>query len=196
MPRDEGEFRSFVQSRWPALVRYAYVLTGDAGHAEDAVQAALERTWRRWRQVRTDRPEAYVRSAIVHEVISRRRWLRRRVAETPLYVTESVRSAVSDGAESRARREVVWSELSSLPPRMRAVVVLRIWEDLSVEQTAELLGCSTGSVKSQLSRGLDRLRARAGLRAEVGFGETSAGGERLVDATCQADVACEGGAVR
>ncbi|HET9657136.1 MAG TPA: sigma factor [Kineosporiaceae bacterium] len=78
------EFHDFVQARWAYLVRCAYLLTGDPMHAEDAVQVALERTWRRWRQVVTDRPEAYVRTAIARAAISRHRARRRRVAESPL----------------------------------------------------------------------------------------------------------------
>lgn len=164
---DEGDFHAFVQARWPALVRYAYLLTGDLGHAEDVVQVALEGTWRRWRHVRTDRPEVYVRTAIARRVVSRHRMLRRRVAESAL--TSSVAEPASDPTAATATREAVWRELRSLPPRMRAVVVLRLWEDLSEEDTARVLGCSTGSVKSQLSRATARLRERAGLREVAGL---------------------------
>jgi RNA polymerase sigma-70 factor (sigma-E family) len=169
---DDQDFHAFVQARWVALVRYAYLLTGDVGHAEDVVQVALEGTWRRWRQLRTDRPEVYVRAAIAHRVVSRHRMLRRRVAESAM--TATVPAAATDPTASTATREAVWRELSALPPRMRAVVVLRIWEDLSEQDTAAALGCSTGSVKSQLSRALARLRGRDVLRDAVGLGEAPA----------------------
>jgi RNA polymerase sigma-70 factor (sigma-E family) len=164
---DDEDFHGFVQARWPALVRYAYLLTGDLGHAEDVVQVALEATWRRWRHVRTDRPEVYVRTAIARRVVSRHRMLRRRVAEAAL--GPDVTAQIADPTERTAGRELVWRELRALPPRMRAVVVLRVWEDLSEQDTAAALGCSTGAVKSQLSRAMARLRERAALREAVGL---------------------------
>ncbi|WP_198955071.1 SigE family RNA polymerase sigma factor [Kineosporia sp. R_H_3] len=164
---DGGDFHAFVQSRWSALVRYAYLLTGDLGHAEDLVQVALEGTWRRWRHVRAVRPEVYVRTAIARRAVSRGRMLRRRVREAEL--TSRVEPPAPDPTEASAAREAVWRELRSLPPRMRAVVVLRVWEDLSEAETAALLGCSTGAVKSQLSRAVDRLAGRSALREAVGL---------------------------
>lgn len=166
-PLDEADFHQFVASRWTALVRYAYLLTGDLGHAEDLVQVALEGTWRRWRYVRSERPEVYVRTAIARRAASRGRMLRRRVRESEL--TGRVEQPVPDPMEATAARDAVWRELRSLPPRMRAVVVLRVWEDLSEAATAELLGCSTGTVKSQLSRAVDRLARRSLLREAVGL---------------------------
>jgi RNA polymerase sigma-70 factor (sigma-E family) len=163
----ERQFRELVQARWTSLVRYAYLLTGDRGEAEDAVQAALERTLRHWTRIRDDRPEAYIRAAVTNGVISRRRWRMRRPAEAPLEdgASAEARPGVGDGADERAVRAVIWQELQSLPPRMRAVVVLRLWEDLPEAEVARLLGCSVGSVKSQLSRALVRLRARPELIA-------------------------------
>jgi RNA polymerase sigma-70 factor (sigma-E family) len=148
------DFATFVEARWPALVRYAFALTGDRGHAEDVVQQALERCWRRWRSVRPDGCEAYVRTTVARLVISR--WRARRVTETQLGGTD--RPVAGDPAESYALRDALWRALGELPPRMRAVVVLRFVEDLSEAQTAELLGCSIGSVKSHASRGVARLR--------------------------------------
>lgn len=173
MEGDDDSFRGFVQARWASLVRYAYALTGDVGAAEDAVQTALEASWRRWPTIRTGRPEAYVRTAITRHVISRRRWLGRRPQERRITDEPPVRTAAGDGADSRALQALVWAELQALPPRMRAVVVLRVWEDLGESEVAALLGCSVGSVKSQLSRGLDRLRERAGLREVAGLGPPS-----------------------
>jgi DNA-directed RNA polymerase specialized sigma24 family protein len=92
----ERQFRELVQARWTSLVRYAYLLTGDRGEAEDAVQAALERTLRHWTRIGDDRPEAYIRAAVTNGVISRRRWRSRRPAEAPL----------ADGAWAEGRRRV------------------------------------------------------------------------------------------
>ena len=148
------DFAGFVEARWPALVRYAYALTGDRGHAEDVVQQALERCWRRWRTIRADGCEAYVRTVVARLVVSRRRV--RRVAETPL--EDADRPVTADPEESLALRDVLWRALAGLPPRMRAVVVLRYVEDLPEAEVARTLGCSVGSVKSQSSRGVARLR--------------------------------------
>lgn len=164
-PGPEAEFRELVALRWAALVRYAYLLTGDHGHAEDLVQQALERTWRRWRTVRIDAPEAYVRAAIANGAAARGRT--RRVRETSWDVAGPVaeaRAVAADGVPP-AEREPLWLALADLPPRMRAVVVLRLWEDLSEAQTARVLGCAPGTVKSQLSRALERLRAADAVRA-------------------------------
>jgi len=153
---DQAGFRAFVEARWPALVRFAYSLTTDRADAEDVVQLALERCWRRWRHVRMEGAEAYVRTAIARLVISR--WRRRRLEEAPL---EGADQAVGAGPEETVvLHDVLWRELAELPPRMRAVVVLRFVEDLSEAQTAALLGCSVGTVKSQASRALARLRVR------------------------------------
>ena len=167
------DFRAFVEARWPALVRYAYALTGDRGHAEDVVQQALERTWRRWRHVRIDTAEGYVRTAIARLVISR--WRARRVTEVPL---DRGGSPTRDGPEEAyAVHDVLWRELAALPPRMRAVVVLRFVEDLTEEQTARTLGCSVGTVKSQTARAMARLRERSPLLELTGRAVTPERGE-------------------
>lgn len=175
---DDGSFPAFVAARWPAMVRYAYLLTGDVDAAQDAVQTALEKCWGRWSSIAADRPEAYVRAAVTNAVISRHRWRVRRVREVALDDAldpfaagyGSAAGAVGDGAEGRAVHAVLWREVQALPPRMRAVVVLRLWEDLPEAEVAVLLRCSVGSVKSQLSRALARLRDRAELRELVGLG--------------------------
>jgi RNA polymerase sigma-70 factor (sigma-E family) len=152
-PADDG-FRAFVEQQWGPLVRVAYLLTGDRGHAEDLVQAALEKTHRKWARVsRMEAPVAYVRKAMVNTATSWRR--RRRVSEVPLLVTDS--PAVDANGPVEQRQQVV-AALRTLPPRMRAVLVLRYFADLSEAEVADLLGCSVGTVKSQASRGLDRLR--------------------------------------
>lgn len=178
MGQAERQFEDFVLARRGDLVRFAYALTGDVMHAEDVVQVVLERTWRRWSQVVGDRPEAYVRTAIARTAISRYRTLLRRVREAPLETVVPLLAVGDDGArsaEARDMREVLWAELALLPPRMRVVVVLRVWEDLSEADTARLLGCSVGTVKSQLSRGMARLRERSRIRQLAGQ-EPVAGG--------------------
>jgi len=185
MARDDAGFHDFVEARWTSLVRYAYVLTGDVGEAEDVVQAALESSWRRWSSVRSDRPEAYVRTAVARQVISRHRWRSSRPKERPAGDALPEGPAASDGRDGpdgHALRDLVWREMQELPPRMRAVVVLRLWEDMSEAEVARVLGCSTGSVKSQLSRGTERLRQRTGLREAVGMAPPPAGPGAAPDA--------------
>ena len=154
---DDDGFRAFVERWWAPLTRTAYLLTGDRGHAEDLVQAALEKTHRKWDRVGAmDVPEAYVRRAMVNTAISWRR--RRRVTEVPLLASDVV--PAGDEFRRVEQRQQVVAALRALPPRMRAVLVLRYFEDLSEQDVADTLGCSVGTVKSQASRGLDRLRTR------------------------------------
>lgn len=152
-------FREFVEARWTAFVRFGYVLTGDAGHAEDLVQHALERCWRRWGRIESESPERYVKAAMANLAASR--WRRRRFAEVRL-ADGAEGPAVDGGERALAVRDLVWREVQQLPPRMRAVVVLRWLEDMTEAETAAALGCSVGSVKSQSSRALARLRERIG----------------------------------
>lgn len=149
-------FGEFVELRWQGLVRFGYLLTGDWAAAEDLTQAALERTWARWERGRVDRPESYVKAAMANQM--RSRWRRRTVEVADGRNRDH--PAPSDMPGDHALREALWAELLRLPVKMRAVIVLRVWEDLSEAETARLLGCSTGSVKSQMSRGMQRLRAR------------------------------------
>jgi RNA polymerase sigma-70 factor (sigma-E family) len=152
---DDESFRVFVRAHWEPLVRTAFLLTGDRGYAEDLVQAALEKTHRKWERVSVmESPVAYVRRAMVNTAISWRR--RRRFSEVPLL---GVDGAGSDPYGPVDQRQQILAALRRLPPRMRAVLVLRYFEDLAEADIAHALGCSTGSVKSQASRGLDRLRA-------------------------------------
>ena len=153
--RDDEDFRAFVERQWAPLTRTAYLLTGDRGTAEDLVQAALEKTHRKWGRVAAmAAPEAYVRRTMVNTAISWRR--RRRVSEVPLLAHDSFASA--DEYQRVEQRQQVVAALRKLPPKMRAVLVLRYFEDLSEADVAGTLGCSVGTVKSQASRGLDRLR--------------------------------------
>ncbi len=158
LDRDSAEvsFRRFVAARWGVLQRYAFLLTGDHQLAEDVVQVALEKCWRRWDKIRADSPESYVRAAVANTAASRHR--RRRHPETSLDEIVRQPAQVNDHAETYALRAGLWAGLNDLPPRQRTIVVLRLWEDRSVEETARVLGISTGAVKSQLSKATAQLR--------------------------------------
>ncbi len=147
--------REFVEVRYVELLRTAYLLTGSRPAAEDLVQNALLRVMRRWSTL--DDPMAYLRRVMVN--LSSRGW--RRMARLGELLTDRApeRPDGSDLASRVAARDEVLRALATLPPRTRAVLVLRYWEDLSETQIAETLGCSVGSVKSQASRGLARLRS-------------------------------------
>lgn len=168
----DHDFRAFVHARWPALVRFAWTLVGDQGHAEDLVQLALERCWRHWSRIEPGHGEAYVRASLVNLAVSRSRHVRRRVRETAL--DETVHERPAEAGDRAAPDELLLAELRALPPRMRAVVVLRFLEDRSEAQTAQLLRCSVGTVKSQSARALARLRERPGLR-ELASGSVAEG---------------------
>lgn len=152
--RDRGaDYDAFVLGASPRLLRAAYLLTGDRGAAEDLLQDVLERLYIAWPRVQD--PSAYARRSLVHA--STNRWRRRsRRRETQLTSEHDV--GVPDLADPGAERDRVVRALAHLPAGQRAVVVLRYLEDLSEAQTAEALGCSTGTVKSQTSRALARLR--------------------------------------
>jgi RNA polymerase sigma-70 factor (sigma-E family) len=148
----DDEFAEFV-TRWsPALLRVAFLLTSDRGAAEDLLQTALLKTARHWGRLSDrDAAYAYVRRVIVTTHTS---WLRRRRVHEVLL--EEMPDRCSEAPVIEAGRAL--RALEDLPPRMRAVVVLRWYEGLTEAETAEALGCSLGSVKSQSSRGLARLR--------------------------------------
>ncbi len=153
------EFDDFVRERSAALLRMAYALTGDHGHAEDLLQTALLRTARRWASAR-NAPEAYARQVLVNLCRDRVRWLRRRPRESAL--AEAAEPTTVDAmdavAEQVGQRRSLIQALTDLPMAQRHVVVLRFLEDLSVAETAELLGISQGTVKSYTSRALSSLR--------------------------------------
>jgi RNA polymerase sigma-70 factor (sigma-E family) len=152
-------FDAFARGRMRELLRFAHVLTGDPDRAADLVQDALERTLLAWPRIeRKDDPEGYVRRAIVNRHISVWRRLRRErlVAETP--------ETAYDGDGGRDRD--LWNALATLPPRQRAVLVLRYYEDMSEADCAAVLGCSIGTVKSQAFKALARLRGQAGTDQE------------------------------
>jgi RNA polymerase sigma-70 factor (sigma-E family) len=154
----DDDLHEFVRAAWPRLLRTAHLLCGNREDAEDLTQAALVKVIRHWRRVeRADDPFAYARAVLVNTAASR--WRRdRRLTELLPGVGARATAAVPDPAGGVATRDAVRRALAGLPPRTRAVLVLRYFEDLSEAQTAQALGCSVGSVKSQASRGLARLR--------------------------------------
>ena len=156
MDTTEDDFARFVRARWDSLVRTAYLLTGDRGRAEDLVQTTLVKVHRRWSHVAAESPYAYTRAALANESASW--WRRRRVAESLGDVPVHADRAHGDAYAAVDARDELARAVLRLPPRMRAVIVLRYFEDLSEADTAAALGMSAGSVKSQASRGLERLR--------------------------------------
>ena len=152
MDAEAAAFDAFVRARLPALLRFAYALTGDPHTAADLVQDALERTGMRWNKIeRQGDPEGYVRRAIINGRVSR--WRKHRRETLVDCVPERMTSY-----EVPSRDEQLWQLLATLPPRQRAVLVLRYYEDLSEVQIAATLGCSPGTVKSQSSKALAKLR--------------------------------------
>ena len=157
--QSEAEFREFYSTRWHRLLRTAYLLTGDHGRAEELLQSAMMRAYRHWRRIeRTDAPEVYVRRIMVNLSITW--WRRRRVPEV---LTGSVPEyGGADGQAAHAQRDELAQAVRKLPPRMRAVLVLRYFEDLSEADTAHALGCSVGTVKSQSHAAIKHLRTLLG----------------------------------
>ena len=143
------------------LFRTAYAVSGDRQLAEDALQAGLVSAYASWSRVaRSDNPEAYVRRIVMNQLFAWHRRARNR-HEVILEVVPEVPAAES--LEDRlGDADLVWQALRELPPRQRAVVVLRYVEDLSERETAELLGIQPGTVKSQAAGGLAHLRVRLG----------------------------------
>ena len=158
--RDSAAFAEFVGARSGALFRAAYLMVGDHGLAEDLLQEALTKTYVAWPRLReVDKAEAYTRKAITTTAIS---WWRRKA-----WKNEKPRDDVPDlgqtgQAEHFAQQDWLWQELQNLAPKQRAAIVLRYYEDLTEAQTAEALGVSIGTVKSQVSDGLKRLRRLMG----------------------------------
>ncbi|MFD9947344.1 SigE family RNA polymerase sigma factor [Nonomuraea sp. NPDC059023] len=149
-------FREFVLARQQALMRTAYLLTGDAHLAEDLLQSVLVKVVGHWaRLARDGNPEAYTRKALVNQYIS---WRRRSRPESP---SASLPEHGRRYDEAALDRIVLRQALARLTPKQRAVLVLRFWEDLTEAQTAQVLGCSLGTVKSQTHHALSRLRAQA-----------------------------------
>ena len=153
------DFASYVAARRPALLRWARAVAGDPHSAEDLLQDSLVRVLPRWEGLRERAAaDAYVRRTITRQYVSwqRQPWRRDEVASDDLSDT------VPDvGARPPADADRLWDLVLALPPQQRAAVALRYYEQLSVAETAAVLGCSTGTVKSNTSRGIAALRRLA-----------------------------------
>ena len=154
---DRGSFDDFVATRSTRLLRTAYLLTHDRALAEDLVQTSLAKAWFAWGRI-DGQPDAYVRRVMVNTYSS---WWRRRWNGEVATAELPERAAAAGHRPEDVRvddRTDLWRALARLPRRQRAVVVLRFYEDLSEIETAEILQCSVGTVKSQASRALAKLR--------------------------------------
>ncbi len=173
----EAQFRHFVATRSTALLRTAYLLAGDWATAEDLLQISLTKTYLAWKRLgHIDAVEAYARRVLVNTSTSwwRRRWHRERPTET------MPEMPAPDSSERHVERDELWRHVQQLPPRQRAVLVLRYYEDMSEQDTARLLGVTVGTVKSQSSRALATLRDRlAAERAQESAAERA---QEAVDA--------------
>jgi RNA polymerase sigma-70 factor (sigma-E family) len=152
--RRDAEFTEYVAARLAALRRVAFLLCQDWDRADDLVQGAITRLYVHWARARVvEHVDAYTRTILVREFLSERRtpWARRVTLPGRL---PDVGGAVTDHAAALDVR----TALAMLPPRQRATLVLRFYCDLNVGQTAQILGCSPGTVKSQTAKGLDSLR--------------------------------------
>jgi RNA polymerase sigma-70 factor (sigma-E family) len=162
MPVDESSYRTFVASRRQSLRRTAYFLVGDWHLAEDLVQVVLTKLYLSWGRVqRRDNVSAYVHKTLVNAYIdhTRRPSRREHATDTP---PDHVGNGDPESSTGPLMRHRLISALADVPPMQRAVLVLRFWDDLSIAQVADVLNCSIGNVKSQTSRGLDRLRTVLG----------------------------------
>jgi len=158
---ERDAFRDYVAARSPALLRTAYLITGSRSDAEDLLQTSLAKTYLAWTRIRDrNSVDAFVRRVLVNTHTSS--WRRhRRVAETPVERLPEITGR--DATADSDLHDALWAALRSLPPKMRAAVVLRYYEDLSEADVAEVLGCSIGTVKSQTAPALAKLRDDAGL---------------------------------
>jgi RNA polymerase sigma-70 factor (sigma-E family) len=159
----DTDFTAYLGARQARLLRTAYLLTGDQHAAEDLLQTSLAKLYLAWDKVRDrDSVDAYVRRIMVNENNSlwRRGWRRREVTTETLPETEGVHDQYDEGVG-----DAVWRVVQTLPRKARAVVVLRYYEQLSEAETADVLGISVGTVKSQTSRALAALRERIGEEA-------------------------------
>jgi RNA polymerase sigma-70 factor (sigma-E family) len=174
MARDLAEFSDFAAARWGSLFRTAYLLTGDHGLAEDLLQTTLVKCYVAWPRLREHAAaDAYVRKALTNTFLSWRRkksWGREEPTDDP------PEPGVGDTTTDIAVRHLMIDALSRLPARQRAVIVLRFYDDLGVDQVAAAMGCSTGTVKSQTSDGLAKLRDILGADLDIETTRTRARG--------------------
>ena len=157
-----GQFPAYVAARHAALLRMAYLVTGDRHDAEDLLQTALAKTYLAWDRIEDKcAADAYVRRVLINTHTSW--WRRRKVDEYPTDDVPEPRTG-HDAMADWDRRAALWAALGRLPRRQRAMVVLRFYEGLTEAETARTLGVAVGTVKSTVSRALEKLRQDAGLR--------------------------------
>jgi RNA polymerase sigma-70 factor (sigma-E family) len=162
----ELSFEDFVRARSSSLLRTALLLVGqNRAEAEDLLQLALERAYRHWARIcRTDDPERYVRRILANASADRWRKIARRAEQA--MPAGYPGPTIPDHTAQFAEHDLLLRALAALPPGQRAVLVLRYFDDLSEADTAQMLGCSVGTVKSQAARALDRLRSTVDLVAD------------------------------
>jgi RNA polymerase sigma-70 factor (sigma-E family) len=164
------DFEEFVVAALPDLLRFGVVLTGDRHRADDLVQIALVKTMRRWSYITHDQPVAYVRRVMVNTHLS---WWRGRRPESQLPDTFDVVDTTR-GVAAYDDQDQLARGLAALPPRQRAVVVLRYYVGLSEAEIADTLGCTPGTVKSQAAKAL------ISLRRHLGTPDGNVAGDRVV----------------
>jgi len=152
-------FEEYAASAWPALYRYAYLLAGNHPDAEDVAQQTLIKAHQAWARVTaSDSPNAYVRRMLTNTYLSGKRPKKRRFE----LLTDAPPEPAHAPSASSEDRMALWPHVLALPPRQRAVIVLRYYEDLNEAEIADALGCSRGNVKSTAHRALQALRAAIG----------------------------------
>ena len=161
--RERTGFDEFVAARSSGLLRTAYLLTHDHALAEDLLQTSLAKAWFAWSRIEKD-PEPYVRKVLVNTFAS---WWRRKWNGEHAYADLPEPAPAGSAHDASDQRQDLWTAMARLPRRQRAVVVLRFVEDLSEAETARLLGISPGTVKSQTSKALAKLRIDPALAAET-----------------------------
>ncbi|HET8987079.1 MAG TPA: SigE family RNA polymerase sigma factor [Humibacillus sp.] len=156
-PDREADFTAYVRARQASFARFAYLLTGDPHSAQDLVQSALAKVYGKWDHIAAvDHPDAYVRKVMVNEHTT---WWRRQWRHRERTDSELIRVLEPPAAAEPTHDGDLWGHVRNLAPQQRAAVVLRYYEDLSEAQTAEILGCTVGTVKSHTSRAIRSLRA-------------------------------------
>lgn len=151
-----GSFDDFVDERLDGLLRYASVLTCDPDLAQDVVQEVLLRAQQKWRRIGPmAAPTAYVKRMITNEYLS---WRRRRAVHEAAVVATARDELIDDPSGSYNEREAMLARIAALPPKQRAALVLRYYEDRTDGEIAEMLGCGASTVRSHLARGLASLR--------------------------------------
>lgn len=160
MGREPDGFHEFVVARSAALIRTAWMLTGDSAQAEDLLQTALARTWPHWNRIASASPEAYVRTVMVRTNASwrSRHWNREHSTDEVETASDASRAWSTDEHLRSDDRMVLATALASLPTRQRQAVVLRYFDDLSVDEAARIMNSAPGTVKSQSAKGLAKLR--------------------------------------